>query len=461
MQLTQIVSLVNSNLAGELQTLNQLIPFLDQAVDEINDKLNTTFPVFSEFNATDHTQYPDYNFFPDSYIRTVVCIGAAYYFYITDEEGINTAPMYQEMFKSALFRMERDYLPTIATEWKKEDPAGYLPDPFGYGIGTFDYYDTHDFDETQSLYPVTVYTEGPMGQTGPAGPEGPKGISITRLSEDSEYFYISLSDGTYKQFAKPAGNVGPQGPIGLTGPQGIQGEIGPIGPQGETGPQGEQGIQGETGPQGIQGEIGPQGIQGETGPKGDKGDAFVYTDFTPEQLAALTGPQGPQGEQGIQGIQGIQGEPGSDATVTNANVLAAIGYTPANEVHAHGTYDRASSVLSGANVFSDIVVTDGIVTGSATRALTAANVGAAATSHAHGNITSAGAVGTTSGLILKTTTSGVVTTLAAGTTSQFLRGDGTWAAVTMTDAPSVDGKSIWVGAEGSKGTDANTLYFCT
>ena len=71
--------------------------------------------------------------------------------------------------------------------------------------------------------------------------------------------------------------------------------------------------------------------------KGDKGDAFTYSDFTTEQLAALkgekgdtgdvgpqgprgpkgdTGPQGPQGEkgetgpQGLQGIQGVQGPQG-------------------------------------------------------------------------------------------------------------------------------------------------------
>ncbi len=44
--------------------------------------------------------------------------------------------------------------------------------------------------------------------------------------------------------------------------------------------------------------------------------------------------------------------------------------------HTHGTYDRASSVLSGANVFSNIVVTDGIVTSTATRALTAADISA-------------------------------------------------------------------------------------
>jgi len=50
--------------------------------------------------------------------------------------------------------------------------------------------------------------------------------------------------------------------------------------------------------------------------------------------------------------------------------------------HTHSTYDRASSVLSGANVFSNIVVTDGIVTGTATRELTYSDVGAAP-AHSH------------------------------------------------------------------------------
>lgn len=74
--------------------------------------------------------------------------------------------------------------------------------------------------------------------------------------------------------------------------------IGNIYPQGTVGPRGPQGLPGETGPQGEQ---------------GPKGDPFIYDDFTPEQLEALTGPQGPigpQGEQGIQGIQGPQGEIG-------------------------------------------------------------------------------------------------------------------------------------------------------
>ena len=47
--------------------------------------------------------------------------------------------------------------------------------------------------------------------------------------------------------------------------------------------------------------------------------------------------------------------------------------------------------------------------------------------HSHGNITDSGAIGTTSGLMVKTTTSGVLTTLPAGTSGQFLQYDGTWA----------------------------------
>jgi hypothetical protein len=61
---------------------------------------------------------------------------------------------------------------------------------------------------------------------------------------------------------------------------------------------------------------GPQGIQGI---QGEKGPAFVYADFTPEQLAALkgdkgdkgdtvVGPQGIKGDRGPQGIQGIKGD---------------------------------------------------------------------------------------------------------------------------------------------------------
>lgn len=64
------------------------------------------------------------------------------------------------------------------------------------------------------------------------------------------------------------------------------------------GPKGDQGAKGDTGAQGQTGPQGPAGPQGETGAKGE------------------TGPQGPAGPAG------------SDASVTEASVTAALGYTP-------------------------------------------------------------------------------------------------------------------------------------
>ncbi len=66
---------------------------------------------------------------------------------------------------------------------------------------------------------------------------------------------------------------------------------------------------------------------------------------------------------------------------TPAQVLSDIGAAASS--HTHGSYNRASSALSGATVFSDVVVSNGIVTGTSTRNLTAANIGAAASSHNH------------------------------------------------------------------------------
>ena len=86
---------------------------------------------------------------------------------------------------------------------------------------------------------------------------------------------------------------------------------------------GEAGPKGDKGEQGIQGPKGDKGEKGDTGEQGPKGDAFKYSDFTEDQLAALKGPKGDQGEkgdtgergpQGEQGIQGIQGPAGTDGT---------------------------------------------------------------------------------------------------------------------------------------------------
>lgn len=72
----------------------------------------------------------------------------------------------------------------------------------------------------------------------------------------------------------------------------------PAGARGLTGERGERGLQGE---QGVQGEafvytdFTPEqlaDLKGDKGDKGDKGNAFVYADFTAAQLASLKGDQG-------------------------------------------------------------------------------------------------------------------------------------------------------------------------
>ena len=91
MRINEIVSRTNEKLAGETLMYSQLEVFFDEVIDDINAKLNSKFPAFSEFfDSSKLNSNEEYNCFPDKYIRTVVVVGAAYKFYCTDEEGIAT-----------------------------------------------------------------------------------------------------------------------------------------------------------------------------------------------------------------------------------------------------------------------------------------------------------------------------------------------------------------------------------
>lgn len=196
MELNKIVALVNSNLAGELLTYSQIVPHLDNAIDNINFKLNTTFPAFSEFTPTDYEQYPDYDFIPDQYIRSVLSIGAAYFFYITDEEGIQTAPAFQAMFVTGMFSMERDFLPIIPDEYKKSQTAALTTEWLYSGLLN------PTVSEPQQVFPDVRYVEGPMGMQGPKGDQGPPGVGISKIVDDTGFFEIYLTDGTIKRISK-------------------------------------------------------------------------------------------------------------------------------------------------------------------------------------------------------------------------------------------------------------------
>ncbi len=124
MKVIDIVKLSNKYLAGEQLTYPKLLPFLDAVIDDINSELNATFPSFSSLEIDGNPSVTDYyDFFPDHYIRSVVCLGAANKFYITDEEGIISAEGYEGLYRQNLFYMLRDYVEHVP-EFYQSDSTG-------------------------------------------------------------------------------------------------------------------------------------------------------------------------------------------------------------------------------------------------------------------------------------------------------------------------------------------------
>ena len=86
MKVKDIVKLTNTYLTGEQLVYQKLIPFYDAVIDDINSRLNSTYPSFSSLEFTSlEGDTAVYNYFPDRYVRSVVALGAAHKFYTMDE----------------------------------------------------------------------------------------------------------------------------------------------------------------------------------------------------------------------------------------------------------------------------------------------------------------------------------------------------------------------------------------
>ncbi len=95
------------------------------------------------------------------------------------------------------------------------------------------------------------------------------------------------------------------------------------------------------------------------------------------------------------------------------------------------------------------------------------------TSHSHGNISNAGAIGSTPGLMVKTGASGVLAALAAGSAGQYLQHDGTWSTppypVTLSGYETLSNKTLTSPvisatsptAAGSVGYDSTNKFLMT
>lgn len=149
MNVSLLVSRIQAKLVGEHITYAHIEDLLDDVVDDINSRLNATFPVFSELRTVGGTAPPEsYDAFPDKYLRSVVTSGVAYKFYSRDEEGIRTASDYANDYEYGMFCMIRDYMDQIPEEFRA---------PTLQGSYTAD---------TDMAYPVP---ERPLTEVGPIG----------------------------------------------------------------------------------------------------------------------------------------------------------------------------------------------------------------------------------------------------------------------------------------------------
>lgn len=130
MKLNDIVARINLLLAGERHTYLQLVDHLDSVIDDINSQLDSKFPAFSELEAGD----VEYTAIPDRYIRSVICTGAAWYYFTTDEEGEVVAQQYMYNYERNLYMMIRDYITLVPLEYRNdvyldEETGEYLYGP--------------------------------------------------------------------------------------------------------------------------------------------------------------------------------------------------------------------------------------------------------------------------------------------------------------------------------------------
>ena len=130
MKYNTIISLISKHLADELVSESEMLSYMDRVIDDINTRLNATFPTFTEFKEEQIAADPsiteiDYTAIPDKYIRSVVIPGAAHKYYTTDEEGGFSSPKYEEDYNTGLFYMIRDFSFSIPLEYQA-DNQGYI-----------------------------------------------------------------------------------------------------------------------------------------------------------------------------------------------------------------------------------------------------------------------------------------------------------------------------------------------
>ena len=140
MNILKLKNYINSNyIISEHLADDEIEGYMDDVIDDINERMQTVFPVFSEWASfvadynQEHQTDPDfvaldplvYSAIPDNYLRKVVGPGTALNFFTNDEEGEQVANKYYIQYERAITNMTRDYLVRVPELYQATD-GGYV-----------------------------------------------------------------------------------------------------------------------------------------------------------------------------------------------------------------------------------------------------------------------------------------------------------------------------------------------
>lgn len=140
MNINKFYTYINDNyIISEHLRSTELQGYVDQAIDDINERLQSRFPLFADWadyvteqnakHLNDPSYVPldveTYTAIPAQYLRKVVAIGAAINFFTNDEEGEQVASKYYITYERNIMNMVRDYIDLVPEEFCVEE-GGYI-----------------------------------------------------------------------------------------------------------------------------------------------------------------------------------------------------------------------------------------------------------------------------------------------------------------------------------------------
>jgi hypothetical protein len=153
MLLSKLIAECNrGNIASDYIRAPEIYSYMDKVLLDANDRLQANFPMVSDWadfvtqwnidNPENTATQDDYSAIPDRYLRRIMPVGVARYFYMKDEEGESVGSDYFREYEKAMFEFVRDYLPLVPLVFQNNE-GGYIEMDDAKAEGGFYYGDVY------------------------------------------------------------------------------------------------------------------------------------------------------------------------------------------------------------------------------------------------------------------------------------------------------------------------------